>query len=293
MSPAAHIVRPKPEGSSLRGILAMVAGAGLLALNDAVSKHLAHDYPVGQVVCLRQLAAMAFILPYALATGGAGSLAAVNRGGQLLRAALFAVGTGLIVWSLQLLPLSLVTVILFSSPFFVAFVSAPLLGERVSARQWGAIAAGFAGVLLIARPAGGDHEWLALLPLAAALAIAVRDVLTRRLARTESSISILFWSGLMVVASGLATATWGWRAVDLAAAGWFLAAGFLTAVAEFLVIEAFRLGRAATVAPFRYSGILWAMLVGFLVWGERPDAWMLAGAALVFASGVYLIRRAQ
>ncbi|HXF67296.1 MAG TPA: DMT family transporter [Burkholderiales bacterium] len=286
-------MRPAGEVSALRGILAMVAGAGLLTLNDAVSKHLAHDYPVGQVVCLRQLAAMAFILPYALATGGAGSLAAVNRGGQLLRAALFAAGTGLIVWSLKLLPLSLVTVILFSSPFFVAAVSAPLLGERVSARQWGAIAAGFAGVLLIVRPAGGGYEWAALLPVAAALSNAVRDAVTRRLARTDSSISILFWSGVMVAAAGLATVPWGWRAVDLPGAAWFLAAGFLNAAAHFMVIEAFRLGRAATVAPFRYTGILWAMLVGFLAWGESPDAWMLAGAAVVIASGIYMIRRAQ
>jgi drug/metabolite transporter (DMT)-like permease len=284
---------PSSDISALRGILAMVAGAGLLTLNDAVSKHLAQHYPIGQVVCLRQLAAFALILPYALASGGLGSLVPVDRGGQLLRAALFAAGTALIVWSLKWLPLSVVTVILFSSPFLVALISVPLLGERVSARQWGAIAAGFAGVLLIVRPGQHGLQWMVLLPLAAALSNAVRDVLTRRLSRTDSSISILFWSGVMVVLAGLATLPWGWRAVDLPAAAWFMAAGALNAAAHFLVIEAFRLGRAALVAPFRYSGILWAMLVGFLAWGERPDAWMLAGAAIVVVSGLHLVGSAR
>ncbi len=278
------------EPSVLRGVLAMVAGAGLLTLSDAVSKHLTQNYPIGQVICLRQLAGFMFILPYAVSVTGLGALRVVNRGGQFLRALLFAASAGLIVWSLSLLPISLVTVVLFSTPVFVALFSVPLLGERVDGRQWLAIGGGFVGVMLIVRPAGGGFEWAALLPLIAALINAFRDAYTRRLSRTESSISVLFWSGLMVMVAGLVTSPLGWQRVDAEGIAWFLAAGFFNASAHFMVIEALRLGRAAVVVPFRYTGLLWAMLVGFLVWGETPDAWMLAGAAVVVASGIYMIR---
>jgi len=274
----------------LRGVLAMVAGAGLLTLNDAVSKHLTQHYPIGQVICLRQLAALMFIVPYAVSVTGLGALKVVNRGGQFLRGLLFVAGSGLIVWSLSLLPLSLVTVVLFSSPIFVALLSAPLLGERVDARQWLAIGGGFVGVMLIVRPGGGEFVWAALLPVLAAFTNGFRDAFTRRLSRTESSISVLFWSGFIVMAAGLLTSAFGWQRVDAAGAAWFLAAGLFNACAHFMVIEALRLGRAAIIAPFRYSGLLWAMLVGFLVWDETPDAWVLAGAAVVVASGIYMIR---
>jgi drug/metabolite transporter (DMT)-like permease len=103
-------------------------------------------------------------------------------------------------------------------------------------------------------------------------------------------VSILFWSGVVVALAGLLTLPFGWRMLDPEAAAWFLAAGLFNATAHFMVIEALRLGRAAVVVPFRYTGILWAILVGFLVWGETPDAWMLAGALIVVVSGVYMIR---
>jgi drug/metabolite transporter (DMT)-like permease len=276
--------------SSLRGIAAMVAGAGLLTLNDAVSKYLTEHYPIGEVVTLRQAAAMLFMLPYAWMTGGRQALKVVNVRGQLLRGLLFVLGTVLVLVSLSRLPLSFVTVVLFSSPLFVAMLSSPILGERVDAQQWVAIAAGFTGVMLIVRPAGGGFEWAVLLPLFAAMTNAVRDTYTRRLSRTDSSISVLFWSGVIVIVAGLFTVPLGWKAVDATGALWFLAAGLLNASAHFMVIEAFRLGHAATVAPFRYTGLLWAMLIGYLIWREVPDAWMLAGAAVVVAAGVYMLR---
>lgn len=268
----------------------MIAGTGLLTLSDAASKYLTERYPVGQVFCLRQLAAFAVILPYAWAVSGLGALRPVNYGGQFLRGILFVAGAALVILSLSLLPLSLVTVLLFSMPIFVALLAAPVLGERVGSHQWIAIAAGFVGVLLIVRPAGSGFEWAMLLPLVGAFVNAVRDVVTRRVSRTDSSIAVLFWSGVMVLVAGFATMPFGWNAVDWVGAGWFLAAGLFNASAHFLVIESFRLGHAAVVSPFRYTGLLWAMLVGFAVWREVPDAWMLSGAVVVVAAGIYMLR---
>ena len=269
----------------------MTAGAGLLTLNDAVSKYLTEHYPIGQIIGLRQLSAFIFILPYAWLTTGLGALRPINRGGQALRGMLFIMGVALILVSLRLLPLALVTVILFSSPLFVAVLSAPLLGERVRGPQWIAIAAGFAGVLLIVRPAGGGFEWVLLLPVCAALTNGLRDTYTRRLSRTESSLSMLFWSGVLVMIAGLCTIPYGWNSVGIRDAGWFLLAGFFNAAAHFMVIEAFRMGKAALVAPFRYTGLLWATLWGYLVWREVPGPWTFAGAAVVVCAGVYMLRQ--
>jgi drug/metabolite transporter (DMT)-like permease len=277
--------------SSARGIFAMLAGAGLLTMSDAVTKHLTENYPLGQVLCLRQLAALLFILPYAWVVTGTRALRIVNGRGQLLRGALFLVGSIIVVVSLHHLPLSFVSVVLFSSPLFVAAVSAPILSERVYTYQWIAIAVGFVGVLLIVQPGTRGVEWIALLPVLGAFLNAIRDAITRRLSRTDTSMSILFWSGVIVCIGGIFTVPLGWKPVDFDGGIWFLAAGLSNAAAHFMVIEAFRLGRAAIVAPFRYSGLLWAMLIGFLVWSEVPDLWMLTGAAIVVGAGVYMLQR--
>jgi drug/metabolite transporter (DMT)-like permease len=269
----------------------MLAGAGLLTLSDAATKHLTEEYPLGQVLCLRQFAALLFILPYAWAVTGTRALRIVDRGGQLLRGILFLAGSVIVVVSLHHLPLSFVSCVLFASPLFVAAVSAPILGERVYTYQWVAIAVGFFGVLLIVQPGTRGVAWIALVPVLGACLNAVRDAYTRRLSRTDTSMSILFWSGVLVCIGGLFTIPLGWKSIDANGGLWFLAAGLSNAAAHFFVIEAFRLGKAALVAPFRYSGLLWAMLIGFLVWGEVPDAWMLTGAAIVVCAGVYMLRR--
>jgi drug/metabolite transporter (DMT)-like permease len=271
--------------------MAMTAGAGLLTLSDAISKYLMEHDPIGQVICLRQAAAFMFLLPYAWVIGGPRALRAVNYRGQMLRAALFITGVVLVLQSLHRLPLAFVTVVLFSSPLFVALLSAPLLRERVGMHQWIAIAAGFVGIVLIVQPAGGAFSWIVLLPVLCASMNATRDVVTRLLSRTDSSLSMLFWSGLVTLLAGLMTLPFGWNAVGFEGALWYIAAGLTNVGAHFLVIEAFRLGNAAVVAPFRYSGLLWAMLLGFLVWGDIPTASMVAGALIVIGAGVYMLRK--
>lgn len=281
------------SGSPLAGIAAMTAGAGLLTLNDAVSKHLTEHYPIGQVIGLRQAAAMLFIMPYAWLTAGRAALRAVNVRGQFLRGMLFVLGNVFVLGSLAQLPLSFVIAVLFASPLFVALLSSAMLGERVRTPHWIAIGVGFAGVLLIVRPAGAGFHWMLLLPLAAAFTNGLRDTYTRRLSRTESSIAMLFWSGVLVMLAGFLTWPLGWRPVDLAGALWLVFAGLLNACAHFMVIEAFRLGPAALVAPFRYTGLIWAMGLGYLVWRETPDAMMLAGAAVVAGAGLYMLKHGR
>ncbi len=282
---------PSFASPQIKGIAAMIAGALLLSMNDAVSKFLSESYPVGQILGLRHAVALAIILAYVRWTADWRVLRIENRAGQALRGATFVATTAFVVLSLSLLPLATVTAIAFSSPIFVVALSGPMLGERVGVRRWLAVLAGFAGVLLIVRPGTAAFDWLLVLPALAAVCAGLRDGVTRRLSRTDSSVSILFWSTVCVVVASLATVPFGWRPVDAAGAAWFVLNGAFSAGAHFLMIDALRLGDASLVAPFRYSGIVWAALLGLIVWGHVPDGWTLAGTAVIIASGIYIVER--
>jgi drug/metabolite transporter (DMT)-like permease len=277
---------------SFKGILAMIVAALLLTLNDATTKWLTETYPVWQVLALRQFCSLLLIVPYIYFVTGWGVVKVTNRPGMALRSLFFVATTGTIVVSFSLLPLALVTAIAFSSPLFVVAFSHLFTDEKVGPRRWLAVLAGFAGVLVIVRPGEAGFEMVLILPVLAALFAGSRDILTRGLSRTESSISILLWSNLAVIAVALAVTTvQGWQGVTGTAALLLLFNGALNAVAHFLIIEALRLGEASLVSPFRYSGLIWAIMLGLVIWGDFPDSWTLAGAVLLVASGVYIIER--
>jgi drug/metabolite transporter (DMT)-like permease len=217
-------------------------------------------------------------------------LRVVDLRGQLMRGMLFIIGSMLIVWSLAVLPLATAITMLYLSPIFMVILSVPLLGERISRHRWIAVIGGFAGVLIIMRPGAEAFQWVLLLPLLAAMVNALRDVITRRLARTETSISILFWSNIILMAGGFATLPLGWAPVSTHDAFWFVAAGIFNGTAHFCIIEALRTGEASAMAPIRYTALLWAALLGFLLWGEVPELWLLAGAVVIVGSSLYMIR---
>ena len=275
---------------TIKGIAIMVAGVALLTANDAVSKYLTESYPVGQVICLRQAATLLVIVPYVMAITGWGAVRVVSWQGQIVRGLLFVANAAFIVLALSLLPLATVITIMFASPIITAAVSMQMLGERVDRSRWLAILAGFAGVLIVVRPGAASFEWALLIAVAASFANSLRDVMTRLLSRTETSIAILFWSTLIVMAAGALTAPFGWRPVTGTDAAWFVVAGVFNASAHFLLIVALRLGEAAVITPMRYTALIWATLIGYMVWRELPDAWVLAGSAVIIASGISMVR---
>ncbi len=275
----------------LRGILCMLGGGLLLTVNDAVMKWLTADYPLGQVLFLRG----AFVfLPIALLTWQTGGFAALrvrNVPGQAVRAAAMICSSFLFIGGLSLLPLADAIALSFAGPLFLTALATPMLGERVGWRRWSAVLIGFAGVLVMLRPTGEALYWAALLPLGAALAGAFRDVFTRRIAVTETTIGILVVSTAAVTLAGLCTAPFGWQPLVARDIGLFALAGLLLGGAHYLMIESFRFAEVALVAPFKYASMLWATLFGFLVWGHLPDSWMLTGSAMVIASGLYILHR--
>ena len=193
-------------------------------------------------------------------------------------------------YAVRHLPLTQMTSISFASPLVVALLAGPLLGERLDARRLGAVLAGFAGVLLVTRPAGADFHPAMLLALVTACASALYAVATRTLAGHDRSETTLFWSGLLGAAIFLPVLPLAWSAP---ASPWTWAgmAGIVAfgTLGHWMLILAHGRAPASVLAPFFYAQLLWATLLGFLVFGEVPDRWTFAGGAVVMASGLFLL----
>jgi drug/metabolite transporter (DMT)-like permease len=274
-----------------KAIMCMLLGSAFLISNDAVLKWMTGNYHVGQLMFCRGIfigVPLAFLIWQA---GGLKSLRPVNPKGHLARAILVIIGTYLFISSLKYLPIADAVAITFAGPLFVTAMAPRLLSEQVGWRRWMAVFAGLVGIIVIMRPGGGLIQWAALLPLAASLAGAFRDILTRHMSAKESSVSLLFYTSLAVTLAGLATVPFVWTPVSLTDWGWFALSGLMVGGAHFLMIETFRFGEAALVAPFRYSGVIWAALLGYFVWGDIPDSGTVIGISIVVAAGIYILHR--
>jgi drug/metabolite transporter (DMT)-like permease len=269
----------------------MIGGGLLLTMNDAVVKWVSSDFPLGQILLFRGLAALV-IITLALSWRKELQIFRVRYPGiQLLRAALMIASTYLFISGLRLMPLAENVAVAFVGPIFVTALAPLLLAKQVGWRRWSAVLVGFAGVLVMLRPGGDGLNWAALFPAGAALCGALGDLLTRRISHTEASGTTLFYSTLGVTLAGAVTAPLGWQPPGLGELGLFALAGVLLSAAHFLHIETFRFAEAALVTPFKYSSLLWAGVIGFLLWGDMPDRWTVLGAGLLIGSGLYIFHR--
>ena len=274
-----------------RGIAYMIGGSLLLTMNDAVVKWVSSDFQLGQILVSRGLAALV-IITLVLCWRKEFNIFRVKYPKiQLLRAVLMIASTYLFISGLRLMPLAENVAVAFVGPIFVTALAPLILAERVGWRRWAAVLVGFAGVLVMLRPGGDGLNWAALFPAGAALCGALRDLLTRRISHTEASGTTLFYSTLGVTLAGAVAAPFGWQPPGMVDLGLFALAGVLLCAAHFLHIETFRFAEAALVTPFKYSSLLWAGAIGFLIWGDTPDRWTVLGAALLIGSGLYIFHR--
>ena len=284
----------RPPGTSIspgRGIAFMMMGGALLTMNDAVLKWLTGDFPVGQIMFMRGLFVF---LPVSLLVWRAGGLAVLRINSvrnQSLRASFMVASTFLFITGLSFLPLADAIAITFAGPLFITVLAPLLLGEHVGWRRWTAVLVGFTGVLVMIQPSGEVVQWAGLFPLCASLMGAFRDVTTRKLSTSETSLSMLCFSTGVIVMVGAATSVFGWAPMTTGDVGLMALSGFLVGSAHFLLIESFRLAEAALVAPFKYFNMVWAVMFGFVIWGQVPDTWTVAGAGFVIASVLYIMRR--
>ena len=260
-------------------------------MNDVVVKWLVTALPASEIVGLRAVAVLFAIPLIAQRDGGVAAIRIRNYGGQLLQASLSVVAMLMFVLGLRTLPLADAIALLFAGPLMATVLAATILHEPVGWRRWLAVAAGFVGVIIILRPGGEGFTWAAMLPIGGAAAGALRDIVTRRLCTSESSSSILLVTAVVMIASTLLTAQFGWVWPSRSQFGLVLLAGLALSVALYLNIESLRFGDVGLVSPFRYSTMVWAVLFGYLFFDTIPDRWVSAGSGLVIASGLYILHR--
>jgi len=270
----------------------MITGTLLLTLQDAVSKWLIQDYSVGEILFYRGLWAYVPIALFAWRGGGWRLLCSARPQANFVRACLNS-GAGLAVISAYaFMPLATAMAIMFASPLLVTALSVPLLGEPVGRWRWFAVILGFVGVVLILQPKHGAWEWVLLLPLLAAVFIAMRDVMTRKIGAVDDPTTILFYTvSVSVLFGAIWMLAFGWSWPSPSAWAVFAGLGLLNGVAHFATIKAFTLARAATLMPLRYLSLVWAGLIGFIVWGDVPTTLAFVGAVLVMASGLVIVFR--
>ncbi|MEM7746418.1 MAG: DMT family transporter [Pseudomonadota bacterium] len=268
----------------------MTVGMGLLTLNDAIMKGLVADLPLGQLASLRGFAGALAALAVAPFLGGVRALAPQSTRNIALLAALLVVGLFLFPWSLRYLTLADAIMLVSLSPVFVAILAPVLLSEKVGWRRWGAVLLGMIGTALVLEPGQSGFHPAMLAAIAVAALMGLRDILIRRHIATETALAIVFTANLAAGVIGLATLPiW----VSLDARQWTLlaTASLLLTIAQLLVTGAFRHGEAASVACLRYTSILWAALIGWLIWREEPTVFDWAGAVLISVSGSIIIVR--
>ena len=269
----------------------MLFGVALISLNDALIKTLTSTYPVGELLFVRGLFILPWIFLLAYRAGGIEVLKVKNPGGQALRALCVIGSSFFFVNGLVHLQLADAIAITFTGPLIITALAPFALGEVVGWRRWLAVLIGFIGMLFIFRPGFGVLQWAALFPLGAAFFGSIRDLITRRISQTESSVAALLVTTGAVILAGGATVPFSWVQPRMADLGTFAASGTLIAGGHYFMIEAFRQGEAALVAPFKYTFMVWAVLFGFLFFGHLPDQWTLVGSAIVIAAGLYVLHR--
>jgi drug/metabolite transporter (DMT)-like permease len=277
--------------AELRGILVTLAAMLLFGLMDAASKFLSTRYPVPQILWLRYVFTVPLLL-LVLAPGGlAGRLRSARPGLQVGRALLLVVEIGLVVWCFGQLPLADVHAVLALTPLAVTVLSVPLLGERVGPRRWAAVGAGFLGVLVILRPGLGVVHPAALVALASVLLYALYQVLTRMAGRVDAAETSLLWQ-LVVGSLALSLVVpFAWRTPDAGHWPLFVVVAALGGLGHYCMIKALQLTPAVIVQPFSYTLLLWAVVIGYVGFGDLPDRWTLLGAALIVAAGTYTAAR--
>ena len=275
----------------LLGIGCMLLAGLLMTGNNAILKWLTTGYPVGEIIFIRGVFIWLPIAYFIARSGGLLSIRITRFRLHAVRAGCVAFSAFIYILGLRYLPLADVTAIGFSTPLFVTALATFLLGEVVGWRRWSAVVVGFFGIIIITRPTGDVVTIAVLFPIGSAFWTGIRDMVTRRMVTTESSNAILITSTGAVMIAGLCTSPFGWKMPSTQDFGLMACAGLFSGFGHYFMIEAFRHAEVVIVSPFRYLTIVWAITLGYLIWGDFPDTYVIAGIILVICSGLYILHR--
>ena len=307
---------PRPtEDTPARAILLILVGMVAITANDSLIKALSGDYPLHQMVFIRSLIGLSVSLVILQFEGGFRQLRTATPGLHMVRGLLVVLSNMLYFAALASLPLAMAVSIFFVAPLMITLMSVVFLKERVGLYRGGAILVGFAGVLVMTRPGSGGGDgpalWVLLLPVAAAAAYAGMQVMTRSLGvySKASALAVYIQMMFLLVSAGFFVIAgdgrfaegveheslifllraWVWPSSE----DWplFLLLGLCSGAIGYCLSAAYKLGNAATVSSFEYTALPMAIFVGWSVFGEIPDIWVLAGTVLIAGSGIYVFMR--
>lgn len=270
----------------------MSAGMALFAVTDALAKWLVADFPVPQILAVRSTAALVILLPIVW-----------HVGWRLLRTGepwLHALRTVLVVAEVMLfyaavrdMQLAEVMLVYFAAPLFVTALARPLLGEIIGWRRWLAVLTGFAGVYLVLDPTAPSFGFSGLIALGGSLAFALVMVATRKL-RSAGGLALITYQTIGVFAASVMAAISlpdGWKPAETTSLALFGVVGVGSMIAYYLINRSLVLAPAAVVAPFNYTSIVWAILLGYAVFGDIPSFQGLIGGAIIVGAGLYILYR--
>lgn len=285
------VTSARANPGELRGIGLALLAMLIFGLMDAASKFLAARYPVAQIVWLR----FVFTIPLALLVLPPRTALARLRSGrpglQLVRSLILVIEIAAVVWCFGQMPLADVHSLLALTPLAVTALSGPFLGERVGPWRWAAVGVGFVGVLIILRPGLGVTHPAALMALLAVLLYSVYQILTRIVGRVDSAATTLLWQLLVGAAVLGLVVPFVWQTPEPRFWPLFVLVAALGGVGHWAMIRALQLAPAATIQPFTYTLLVWAVVIGWLGFGDLPDLWTLVGAGAVVGAGVFTALR--
>jgi drug/metabolite transporter (DMT)-like permease len=274
----------------LRGVALLVVATVFFSLSDTMAKLLTRSLPVAEIAWLRYVAFVA-LAAWLDVRSGAGRFRVRRPGLQVLRG-LGLVGSAIfIILALRRMPMAESSAISYVSPALITILAVPVLGETVGWRRWTAVAVGLLGVLVVVRPGTAAFQPAGLFAVACALCWAIASVVTRKISGSERATTTLLWSAVvgLIVLSAMLPGVAVWPRPGELAMG--LALGMIASTGQYLMVLAYRHAGASLLAPFSYLQLIWATVLGWLVFGAWPDGFTLLGAAIIVVSGIYMVGR--
>jgi drug/metabolite transporter (DMT)-like permease len=282
-------IRPQRRESVPLGILYMVSATALFASSSAISKLLVVTYPVGEVLFTRCAVGLACIAAFILPRTGLAVFRTARLGAHFARSVSQCCSQTFILIAFSLMPLAGAVAINFSAPLFATLVAALLFKEMVGPARWAALVVGFAGVLLVVHPGPDTFQLGSLFALGNAVLYGSVTVGVRRMTATESTETLTMYQMLLLTCFFALSLPFGFVAPSWNDAGAMALNGAANALGQYWWTRALHLAPTSAVVPFNYFSLVWAMLLGFFVWGDVPTAQLLIGSAIVVGSGLFLL----
>jgi drug/metabolite transporter (DMT)-like permease len=288
--PAARCA-PARADRPFKGIALILLSTTFLGVSDVTAKYLSASLPSIEIAWLRFLVFALIMVPAMVPGSPLFAMRTSRVGLQLMRGAALLGSSLFFITGLRYLPIAEASATGFVAPLFVTALSIVFLSEKVGVRRWLATATGLLGVLIILRPGTGAFHAAAFFPIISALAWAVTLIMTRMMSGREHAITIMTYSSIAGVAILSVLVPFVWIAPTWQAVMFGILIGVASTAGQWIVVLAFRYADASVLAPFSYTQLVWVSTLGFLIFGEVPDAWTVVGAAFIVASGLYTAHR--